>query len=35
MVTIRSHLLHLYNEKTKRKVSFWYGGRSRNELFHI
>lgn len=36
MAPIRSHILHLfYNEKTKRKISFWYGGRSVNELFYI
>lgn len=36
MAPLRSHLFHLFHTlKTKdRKVSFWYGGRSRRELFY-
>lgn len=36
MAPLRSHLFHLFNTmKTKdRKVSFWYGGRSKRELFY-
>ena len=33
---MRSHLYHLFRTlKTGRKVSFWYGGRSKRELFYI
>lgn len=37
MAPLRSHLFHLFHtEKEKnRKVSFWYGGRSKRELFYI
>lgn len=36
MAPMRSHLYHLFKTlKTDRKVSFWYGGRSRRELFYI
>lgn len=36
MAPLRSHIFHLfYNQKTQRKVSFWYGGRSRKELFYL
>lgn len=36
MAPLRSHIFHLfYNKKTTRKVSFWYGGRSRKELFYL
>ena len=37
MAPLRSHLFHLFKtEKNRdRKVSFWYGGRSRRELFYI
>ncbi|XOD67463.1 MAG: NADH:ubiquinone reductase (Na(+)-transporting) subunit F [Flavobacteriales bacterium Tduv] len=36
MAPMRSHLFHLfYTEKTRRKVSFWYGGRSKRELFYL
>ncbi len=36
MAPMRSHLFHLFHTmKTKRKVSYWYGGRSRRELFYI
>lgn len=37
MAPLRSHLFHLFQtEKTKdRKVSFWYGGRSKRELFYV
>ncbi len=37
MAPLRSHLFHLFHtEKTKdRKVSFWYGGRSKRELFYV
>ncbi len=35
MAPLRSHIFHLFQtEKTDRKVSFWYGGRSRKELFY-
>lgn len=36
MAPLRSHLFHLFHTlKTDRKVSFWYGGRSKRELFYI
>ena len=36
MAPMRSHLFHLFHtEKTDRKVTFWYGGRSRRELFYL
>jgi len=36
MAPLRSHIFHLFQtERTKRKVSYWYGGRSRRELFYI
>lgn len=37
MAPLRSHLFHLFHTlKTKdRKVSFWYGGRTKRELFYI
>ncbi|MAX69307.1 MAG: NADH:ubiquinone reductase (Na(+)-transporting) subunit F [Flavobacteriales bacterium] len=36
MAPMRSHLYELFKTlKTGRKVSFWYGGRSRAELFYI
>lgn len=36
MAPMRSHLFHLFHTlKTERKVSFWYGGRSRRELFYL
>ena len=36
MAPLRSHLFHMFHtEKVKdRKVSYWYGGRSRRELFY-
>ncbi|MEE4240740.1 MAG: NADH:ubiquinone reductase (Na(+)-transporting) subunit F [Desulfopila sp.] len=35
MAPLRSHIFHLFKtEKTRRKVSFWYGGRSKKELFY-
>ncbi|MBW8049342.1 MAG: NADH:ubiquinone reductase (Na(+)-transporting) subunit F [Cytophagales bacterium] len=35
MAPLRSHIFHLFHtQKTKRKVSFWYGGRSLRELFY-
>ena len=35
MAPLRSHLSHLFeSEKTKRKVSFWYGARSLKEVFY-
>jgi MocE subfamily Rieske [2Fe-2S] domain protein len=35
MAPLRAHLSHLFDtEHTKRKVSFWYGARSRQELFY-
>jgi len=34
MAPLRSHILHQLNTlKTKRKISFWYGARSKKELF--
>lgn len=36
MAPMRSHLFHLFHTlKTGRKVSFWYGGRSKRELFYL
>ena len=36
MAPLRSHIFHLFGtEKTKRKVSYWYGGRSKQELFYL
>ncbi len=36
MAPMRSHLFHLfYTEKTKRKVTFFYGGRTKKELFYV
>jgi Na+-transporting NADH:ubiquinone oxidoreductase subunit F len=36
MAPLRSHIFHLFHtEKTNRKVSYWYGGRSKKELFYI
>jgi len=35
MAPLRSHIFHLFHtEKTGRKVSYWYGGRSKRELFY-
>jgi len=35
MAPLRAHLSHLFEtEKTSRKVSFWYGARSRQEIFY-
>jgi MocE subfamily Rieske [2Fe-2S] domain protein len=35
MAPLRSHISHLFEtQKTSRKVSFWYGARSRQELFY-
>ncbi len=35
MAPLRAHLAHLFeNEKTARKVSFWYGARSRQEIYY-
>jgi Na(+)-translocating NADH:ubiquinone oxidoreductase F subunit len=35
MAPIRSHIAHLFeNEATKRKVSYWYGARSKQEIFY-
>ena len=35
MAPLRSHIFHLFHtEKSSRKVSYWYGGRSRRELFY-
>lgn len=35
MAPMRSHLYHLFKTlKTGRKVTYWYGGRSRKELFY-
>ena len=36
MAPMRSHLYHLFRTlKTGRKVTFWYGGRSKRELFYL
>ena len=36
MAPLRSHIFELFrNRKTKRKVSYWYGGRSVRELFYV
>lgn len=36
MAPMRSHLFHLFQTvKTGRKVTYWYGGRSRRELFYL
>ena len=36
MAPLRSHLSYLFEtEKTKRKVSYWYGARSKDDLFYI
>jgi Na+-transporting NADH:ubiquinone oxidoreductase subunit F len=35
MAPLRSHVFHLFHTmKTDRKVSYWYGGRSKAELFY-
>ncbi|NJC27277.1 NADH:ubiquinone reductase (Na(+)-transporting) subunit F [Neolewinella antarctica] len=35
MAPLRSHIFHLFHSmKTDRKVSYWYGGRSKAELFY-
>ena len=35
MAPLRSHIFHLLRtEKTKRKISFWYGARSVKEMFY-
>src|SRR5690606_868284 len=35
MAPMRSHLYHLFRTlKTDRKVTYWYGGRSKRELFY-
>ena len=35
MAPLRSHLFHLFNTlKTGRKVSYWYGARSKREMFY-
>ena len=35
MAPLRSHISHLFEtEKTARKVSYWYGARSKQELFY-
>ena len=36
MAPMRSHLYHLFKAlKTGRRVSYWYGGRSKRELFYL
>ena len=36
MAPMRSHLFHLFHTlKTGRKVAYWYGGRSKRELFYL
>ena len=35
MAPLRSHLFHLfYTEQTTRKISYWYGARSKREIFY-
>ncbi|NLT03115.1 MAG: NADH:ubiquinone reductase (Na(+)-transporting) subunit F [Bacteroidales bacterium] len=36
MAPLRSHLLHLFHtlKTTDRKISYWYGARSKNEIFY-
>lgn len=35
MAPLRSHIFHLFNtEHTDRKVSYWYGARSKREVFY-
>ncbi len=35
MAPLRAHIAHLFeNEKTSRKVSYWYGARSKQEIFY-
>jgi Na+-transporting NADH:ubiquinone oxidoreductase subunit F len=35
MAPLRSHLFHMFHtQKTNRKVSFWYGARSKREIFY-
>ncbi len=35
MAPLRSHIFHLFNtEQTNRKVSYWYGARSKREIFY-
>jgi len=35
MAPLRAHIAHLFeNEKTARKVSFWYGARSKQEIYY-
>ena len=37
MAPLRSHLFHMFHtlKTTDRKVSFWYGGRTKRELFYV
>ncbi len=36
MAPLRSQIFHLFKtQKTNRKVSYWYGGRSKRELFYV
>ena len=36
MAPLRAQIFHLFHtEKSKRKVSYWYGGRSKKELFYV
>ena len=36
MAPLRSHIFHLFHTAhTDRKVSYWYGGRSKRELFYV
>jgi Na+-transporting NADH:ubiquinone oxidoreductase subunit F len=36
MAPLRAHIFHLFHTlRTNRKVSYWYGGRSKRELFYI
>ena len=36
MAPLRSHIMHMFKtQKTKRTVSFWYGARSKKEMFYV
>ena len=36
MAPLRSHIFELFKERqTNRKVTYWYGGRSKRELFYL
>jgi Na+-transporting NADH:ubiquinone oxidoreductase subunit F len=36
MAPLRSHIMHMFKtQRTDRKVSFWYGARSKREMFYV